>query len=85
MNLNDSRYKIYLKIKIVRQFFDTTIMNNLNTKEIAPGVEVTNDVELEKFLRANALSVYHPVGTYKIGLDSTSVVDPELRVHGVED
>ena len=62
----------------------TTIMNNLNAKEVAPGIDVTNDAELEKFLKATALSVYHPVGTCKMGLDSTSVVDPELRVHGVE-
>lgn len=84
--LNDSRdTKILLKgIKIVRQFFKTTVMNNLNAKEVAPGIDVTNDAELEKFLKATALSVYHPVGTCKMGLDSTSVVDPELRVHGVE-
>ena len=84
--LNDSRdTEILLKgIKIVRQFFKTTVMNNLSAKEVAPGIDVTNDAELEKFLKATALSVYHPVGTCKMGLDSTSVVDPELRVHGVE-
>ena len=59
-------------------------MKNINAKEIAPGNDVTSDAELIKFLKAYALSVYHPVGTCKMGLDSTSVVDPELRVHGVE-
>ena len=48
--LNDERdTEILLQgIKIVRQFFKTTVMNNLNAKEIAPG-EVTNDMNLKNF------------------------------------
>lgn len=35
-------------------------------------------------MRAHADTVYHPVGTCKMGVDSMAVVDPDLRVHGVE-
>ena len=38
---------------------------------------------LLKFLRAKAMSVYHPVGTCRMGRDENAVVDDQLRVHGV--
>ena len=63
---------------------DISDINALQQESKSENLISTDDVELEKFLRATALSVYHPVGTCKMGLDSTSVVDPELRVHGVE-
>ena len=43
-----------------------------------------SDAELEAYVRANAQTTYHPVGTCKMGVDDLAVVDPELRVHGVE-
>jgi len=39
---------------------------------------------LRHWVRHNAESVYHPVGTCKMGLDALAVVDPRLRVHGLE-
>ncbi|MFU8882431.1 MAG: GMC oxidoreductase, partial [Rhodobacterales bacterium] len=35
-------------------------------------------------IRARADTIYHPVGTCKMGVDEMAVVDPELRVHGIE-
>ena len=43
-----------------------------------------SDADLEACVRANAQTTYHPVGTCKMGVDALAVVDPELRVHGVE-
>jgi choline dehydrogenase-like flavoprotein len=43
-----------------------------------------SDADLEAYVRANAQTTYHPVGTCKMGVDDLAVVDPELRVHGVE-
>ena len=40
--------------------------------------------ELEDFVRAHAETIYHPVGTCRMGTDAEAVVDPELRVHGIE-
>jgi choline dehydrogenase len=39
--------------------------------------------DLKKFVAANATTVWHPVGTCKMGRDPLAVVDPQLRVHGV--
>ena len=43
-----------------------------------------SDADLEEYVRANAQTTYHPVGTCKMGVDDLAVVDPELRVRGVE-
>lgn len=48
-----------------------------------PGVRTRKDYE-DETARANARSSYHPVGTCKMGRDAMSVVDPALRVHGIQ-
>lgn len=42
------------------------------------------ETDLEEFVRAQAETLYHPVGTCRMGDDTDSVVDPELRVRGVD-
>jgi choline dehydrogenase len=43
-----------------------------------------SDADIEAFIRATAQTIYHPVGTCRMGSDDGAVVDPELRVRGVE-
>jgi choline dehydrogenase len=52
--------------------------------ELDPGPDVTSDRQLEDYLRASVSTVYHPVGTCRMGADKTSVVDAKLRVRKVE-
>lgn len=52
--------------------------------EHLPGASLESDEELEDYVRARAELLYHPVGTCRMGIDETAVVDPELRVHGLE-
>jgi choline dehydrogenase len=53
--------------------------------ELAPGPQVRSDTELLDYVRANVVTLYHPVGTCAMGGASrrNSVVDPELRVRGL--
>jgi choline dehydrogenase len=53
-------------------------------KEVFPGERVTAHDQIESVLRRKAETIYHPVGTCRMGTDSASVVDPSLRVRGVE-
>ena len=53
-------------------------------EEILPGSHVTGDAELRADLRARGVSNLHPVGTCRMGRGSDAVVDPQLRVHGIE-
>lgn len=47
-------------------------------------VDLTDDAALEALIRARADTVYHPVGTARMGIDAQAVVDPRLKVHGVD-
>jgi choline dehydrogenase len=53
-------------------------------EELHPGESVERDDEIASFIRAQAQTLYHPVGTCKMGTDPLSVVDPALRVHGMD-
>jgi len=52
--------------------------------EIHPGNEITDRAGLIEFIRNKAESIYHPVGTCRMGSDDAAVVDPELRVRGID-
>jgi 4-pyridoxate dehydrogenase len=54
--------------------------------EIAPGPEARSDEEIDAHIRANAITVHHPLGTCKMGMpsDPDAVVDAECRVFGVD-
>jgi len=58
----------------------------ITIQELAPGPDLRNDDELLAWSKTAAESIYHPVGTCKMGpiTDSTTVVDHELKVHGME-
>ena len=53
-------------------------------EEIHPGAGVRDRAGLVEFIRRKAETVYHPVGTCRMGEDAQAVVDPELRVRGVQ-
>ena len=59
-------------------------LQGVMTDEIAPGVDIENDNEMLDWVKKNAETTYHPVGTCKMGNDPMAVVDDQLRVHGVE-
>lgn len=48
-----------------------------------PDKALHSDTEIRDFVRARAETIYHPVGTCKMGQDELAVVDPQLRVRGV--
>jgi choline dehydrogenase-like flavoprotein len=51
--------------------------------EVFPGAEASSDAELTRFIREKAETIYHPVGTCRMGTDAHAVVDAALRVHGI--
>lgn len=67
---------------------------NIDILRRAPLAEITtgdsagprdSDSDLENFIRSNGTTVWHPTSTCRMGYDDNAVVDPALRVHGVED
>jgi choline dehydrogenase-like flavoprotein len=53
-------------------------------RELEPGADVVGDEDVEASLRERVELIYHPVGTCRMGRDERAVVDPELRVHGLD-
>jgi choline dehydrogenase len=71
-------------LRIIRRIFAESPFREHFKGELLPGAEYRTDAQLKDYLRANAQSMYHPVGTCRMGSDADAVVDPELRVRGVD-
>jgi choline dehydrogenase len=84
--LTDDRDMVRLLkgVKLARQILRQGPMTRHGLTEIIPGDGVENDDSLRAYIRANARTVYHPVGTCAMGVGPEAVVDPRLRVHGVK-
>ncbi len=70
--------------KRCRDLVQGRALDALRGEEHTPGADVGDDAGLSSFVRRSAETLYHPVGTCRMGADIRSVVDPELRVCGVE-
>jgi 4-pyridoxate dehydrogenase len=73
-------------LKLVRRMAQTPPLADFAARELAPGDAVQTDAELDAYIRATAATAHHPLGSCKMGPDSDAmaVVDPELRVRGVD-
>ena len=72
-------------VKKAREILASPEFDHLRGEEMAPGEEVQTDAQILDYLRHTATTVYHPVGTCKMGTDSMSVVDPAtLKVIGMD-
>lgn len=70
--------------KTIRRIFEQKPIADIRGGEIRPGKEVQTDDEILDYIRKEATTGYHPVGTCKMGVDPLAVVDPQLRVHGCQ-
>jgi choline dehydrogenase len=71
-------------IKLTRMIFQAKAFAQYRGRETYPGDHATSDQALRDHIAKMTETLYHPTGTCKMGKDASSVVDSELRVHGVE-
>jgi choline dehydrogenase len=79
----DDRASMVAGLKMIRRIFSAPPLDG-QAREVVPGDAVQSDAELLEFVRANAGSVFHPVGTCRMGDDTGAVVDSRLRVRGID-
>src|ERR1700759_4150371 len=71
-------------VKLAREGFAQAAFDPYRGPEVMPGAHITKDDQIDAWIRRTAETIYHPVGSAKMGVDKDSVVDPQLRVYGVE-
>lgn len=71
-------------VRITRRILAQQAMNEYRGPEIWPGAPVQSDEEIDAWIRDTAETIYHPVGSAKMGNDEMAVVDERCRVRGVE-
>ena len=67
-----------------REMGQATALDDWREAELFPGPDVRTREELRAYVRWSGATIYHPVGTCRMGVDETAVVDPELRVLGID-
>ncbi len=72
-----------LGFRRIREIMNTEAMKDVRGDEYSPGTEVETDEQIMDYIRHNAETAYHPIGTCRMGQGPGAVVDERLRVHGL--
>ena len=71
-------------IRLARKIAEQPALKPYIVEELAPGAAITSDAELSDYIRQTGVSNHHPSSSCAMGHGTNSVVDPRLRVHGVD-
>ena len=85
LSTDDDRYVAAQGLKLVRKIMlETDTFKKYEPEEYRPGLHIKDDEELVKAGSDHTQTIFHPVGTCKMGKDENSVVNDKLKVHGIE-
>jgi choline dehydrogenase-like flavoprotein len=79
----DDMARMVRGFKLTRSLLTQPALARFGGKESAASAVAHTDAQIERFIRQHADTIYHPVGTCRMGPDADAVVDARLRVHGV--
>ena len=71
-------------VRLARRVAAQPALSDFVVGEVRPGAEAQSDDEIAAFIRETGTTSYHPVGTCRMGTDAKAVVDPKLRVVGLQ-
>ncbi len=80
----DDTARLVRGVKLMRRIAAQPALATTGTRELATSASARDDAAIEQFVRNHADTIYHPVGTCRMGPHVNDVVDAELRVRGVE-
>ena len=81
---DDDTARLVRGFKLMRTLLQQPALTSLGGHEREQSAQATTDAQIEQYVRNNTDSIYHPVGTCRMGSDSDSVVDTRLHVHGID-
>jgi choline dehydrogenase len=84
LGVDADRERLIQAVKISREIFATSAFAPWVGEELMPGPDFAGNDRLDHFVRQYADSYHHQAGSCKMGLDDMAVVDPQLRVYGVQ-
>ena len=71
-------------VKIARRILTSSAMDDYRGVERFGGIDVQSDDQIRDYAPSNVQTIYHPVGTHKMGSDGMAVVGADLRGHGID-
>ncbi|MEE9380784.1 MAG: GMC oxidoreductase, partial [Hyphomonadaceae bacterium] len=71
-------------VKMVRNVCAQEALRPWRGPEMRPGEQVQSDDEIDTFIRRTGETIYHPVGSVRMGADDKAPLDAELKVRGIE-
>ena len=71
-------------VKMCRLLLGTSNIEKISISETLPGDHIKSDKEILNFLRNNGSTVYHAIGSCRMGVDKSAVVTPSLKIRGLE-
>ena len=80
----DDLARLVRGFKAMRHILQQPALAGHGARELASSASARSDAEIESFIRSHADTIYHPVGSCRMGPGPLDVVDAELRVHGME-
>jgi choline dehydrogenase-like flavoprotein len=80
----DDMQRLVRGFRLMREVINQPALTRLGGKELPRSADATSDAEIEQFIRTHGDTIYHPVGTCRMGTGALDVVGADLRIHGLE-
>jgi choline dehydrogenase-like flavoprotein len=80
----DDMVRMVRGFKLMRKILTQPALAQYGAVELRRSADAQSDAEIESFIRGQADTIYHPVGSCRMGNSTNDVVDASLRVHGIE-
>jgi choline dehydrogenase len=84
LEAEEDRRAVREGVRQARDVFAQKSFDPYRGPELMPGAHIQRDDQIDAWVRRTAETIYHPVGSAKMGKDRDSVVDPSLKVYGIE-
>jgi choline dehydrogenase-like flavoprotein len=83
LSQRDDMDRLLRGFKIVRNILAQPALSQYGARELSNSAKAQSDIEIERFIRDHADTIYHPAGTCRMGSGEYDVVDAQLRVRGI--